>query len=167
MHNHTLPTFPVWDQAAESPSGPAGPGPRGGAWSSHADPPCVGQTGQEFSSCRRLNSWGVWWRGRPEKPQGAPCYCRYGVVSKALFSQTELWDISNGLLNCFGETAYIMSLSCILMLNELKCKAIVVKYTYSCTMKSIQTKNMSSMPSSTNFGSKISPKFQNYLQQSG
>lgn len=78
-------TPPVWDQAAEGTSGPAGPGPGSRARGSHADSPRVGQTGPEFSGCRGLDSRGVWRRGRPEKPQGASCHCRCSMVSKADF----------------------------------------------------------------------------------
>lgn len=73
---------PVWDQAAEGTSSPAGPGPRSRAWSSHADTPCLGQKGQEFSGRGRFDSWGIWRWGWSEKPQGATCHFRYSMAFK-------------------------------------------------------------------------------------
>lgn len=100
-------TPPVWDQAAEGTSGPAGPGPGSRARGSHADSPRVGQTGPEFSGCRGLDSRGVWRRGRPEKPQGASCHCRCGMVSKADFQGT-----ADRFLNSIDESIHFTKLPC-------------------------------------------------------
>lgn len=50
----------VWNQAAEGPLGPAGPGSGSRTWSSHADSPHVGETEQYFPGSGRIGLWALW-----------------------------------------------------------------------------------------------------------